>query len=61
MEAISSINWVNGYLAGIRVDGIDKGPAVIKWLEIYCKAKPLDTIYDAAYALGLEMRDRAND
>ena len=59
--------WVGGYLTAINAEvfrgfDISKGTdsdARSLWIYNYCKANPLDSLFDATYALVKELKRRA--
>lgn len=58
-------HWVSGYLSGVflslEFDPLKNtdGPAILGWLDNYCRAHPLDTISQASGKLAVELIRRS--
>jgi hypothetical protein len=63
--------WVMGYLTGVNTASTHRGdpdfllrtnidgPAAWAWIDNYCRANPLDNLFNASQALELELKQRA--
>lgn len=56
------VSWVQGYEAGLADGGVEQvlpsegsGAAFSQYVDNYCRAHPLQHVYDAARALALDI------
>jgi hypothetical protein len=64
--------WITGYLTGANETAANTGkqdillatrtdlPAALSWIDSYCHAQPLNSIYDASVSLMTELRKKSS-